>query len=168
MCRWVYSASYCGRKRPYWNLPIDFEKYVNGNAKKSKKHQQDNATSFGYVVFDFNETAANYFVDMIVKICSEKSCLSVSFLFFQFLRAGTLMTGVFARLRSCDLFERVFLLKRTGKTSNDFEHGTKLDNYSNKLLFYLSGCWHFKGCCGWLYLAQFAVTLRCSFPKHTS
>ena len=28
------------------------------------------------------------------------------------------MTGAFARLRSCDLFERVFLLERTGKNKH--------------------------------------------------
>ena len=36
------------------------------------------------------------------------------------------------RSRICDLFETLFLLKRTGKTlRNVFEHVTNVDNYSN-------------------------------------
>ena len=43
------------------------------------------------------------------------------------------------RLRICDLFKTLFLLERTGKTSNEqwekTEYGTNLDNYSNRMFF---------------------------------
>ena len=42
--------------------------------------------------------------------------------------------------RICHLFETLFLLERTGKTSNkhlekNFEHDTNLDNYNNRMFF---------------------------------
>ena len=72
----------------------------------------------------------------------------MSYLFLQFLRAGKTQTcwekvlqvrG--RRLRICNLFKTLFLLERTRKTSNkyvlgkNFEHGTNLNNYSNRMFF---------------------------------
>ena len=70
---------------------------------------------------------------------------SVSYFFPQFLRAGILCCEKVVQVRGCrpricDLFETLFLLERTGKTSNkhlekNFEHDTNLDNYSNRMFF---------------------------------
>ena len=60
-----------------------------------------------------------YFVAIIVQICREKSFSRCELLFSQFLRAGILCCASSRQWpRNCDLFETLFLLERTGKTSN--------------------------------------------------